>query len=303
NRIGNVWTVWRNEDKGEEALKISAIQEWYKELRSQHQKYAKSLLGKIAAFPVNDENFRKTLYQHGILAFETLAAKDRLQALDKVETNEQLEHLIDLFRDVDELEAAHYWHITNARIAVLKKFEDIVPKSKENIIRDYIFDHLWLLDPSWERASTDKRMEESVMKSWKKLDADLTREEKKGRMDIRYRTAAGKHIIIELKKYDRKVKTEDLVKQIRKYQSALEKCLDKAYPDRIGKHLIETICILGDSPQPNEKDKQNRELLKAADARYITYDQLIQQTRDSYADYLERNQKVSRILKLVEKIL
>jgi len=227
NKIGNVWTEWRNDDKGKEALKNPVIEKWYNELRPQNRKFAKSLLGKIASFPIQDQEYKKTLYQHGILAFETLAAKENLQALDKIETHEELERLLELFENFDELEAAHYWQITRTRVAVLQKFEKIAPKARETLIRDFIFDHLWLLDPSWERASTDKRMEESVTKEWKKLDAGLTTEEKKGRVDIRYRTAAGKQIIIELKKYDRKVKTEDLSTQIRKYKSALEKCLKK----------------------------------------------------------------------------
>ncbi len=301
NKIGNVWTEWRNEDKGNEALKNPVIEKWYNELRPQHRKYAKSLLGKIASFPIQDIEYRRTLYQHGILAFETLAAKENLQALEKIETNQELERLLDLFHDFDELEAAHYWQITRTRVAVLQKLEKIVPKSRETVIRDFIFDHLWLLDPSWERASTDQHMEASVTKEWKKLNASLTPDEKKGRIDIRYRTAAGKHIIIELKKYDRKVKTEELSTQIRKYKSALEKCLDKVYPE-IKKHNIEAICILGSSPEPAEKDDENRKMLSAIDARYITYDQLIRQTRESYADYLQKNEKLSRIQKMVDKL-
>ncbi len=200
NRIGNIWTEWRNEDKGAEALKNPAIDAWYKDLRPKHRKFAKSLLGKIASFPLQDPEFRKTLYQHGILAFETLAAKDNLEILDKFESHEDLNRLIELFKDIDELEAAHYWHITKTRVAVLQKFEKIAPKARETVIRDYVFDHLWLLHPSWERASTDKRMEQSVTKEWKKIDAGLTKEEARGRIDIGYRTAAGKHIIIELEK-------------------------------------------------------------------------------------------------------
>jgi len=126
-------------------------------------------------------------------------------------------------------------------------------------------------------------MEQSVTKEWKKTDAALTADEKRGRVDIRYRTAAGKHIIIELKKYDRKVKTEELTTQIRKYKSALEKCLSKAYPD-IKKHSIEVICIVGSRPEPEDSDDENRKMLDAIGARYITYDQLIRQTRESYSD-------------------
>ncbi len=301
NRIGNVWTDWRNEDQSKEALKNPAIDAWFSDLRPQHRKYAKSLLGRIAGFPVEDDELRRTLYRHGILAFETLAAKDNLDALEKIESGADLKRLLELFKDFDELEAAHYWHITRTRVAVLQKFEKITPKARETVIRDYIFDHLWLLHPSWERASTDKRMEESVTKEWKKLDAGLTLDEARGRIDIRYRTAAGKHIIIELKKYDRKVQAEELSTQVRKYQSALRKCLTKAYPDE-KEPSIETICILGSPPEPADQDKQNRDLLAASQTRYITYDQLIRQTRESYSDYLKTNEKLSRIQKLVERI-
>jgi hypothetical protein len=301
NRIGNVWTEWRNEDQSKEALKNPAIEAWFSGLRPQHRKYAKSLLGRIAGFPIEDDELRRTLYQHGILAFETLAAKDNLDALTRIDSHADLERLLDLFKDFDELEAAHYWHITKTRVAVLQKFEKIAPKARETVIRDYIFDHLWLLDPSWERASTDKRMEESVTKEWKKLDAGLKTDERRGRIDIRYRTAAGKHIIIELKKYDRAVTAEDLSTQVRKYQTALRKCLIKAYPDE-KEHAIETICLLGSPPLPADQSKMNRELLAASQTRYITYDQLIRQTRESYADYLDKNTKLSRIQKLVERI-
>ncbi len=67
-------------------------------------------------------------------------------------------------------------------------------------------------------------------------------------------------------------------------------------------HNIETICILGNSPEPRDADKANRKMLEAVGARYITYDQLITQTRESYADYLDKNQKISRIQKLVDRI-
>jgi hypothetical protein len=301
NRIGNVWTDWRNEDQSREALKNPAIEAWFSALRPHNQKIARSLLGRIAGLPVEDDDLRRTLYQHGILAFETLAAQDNLNALKNLDSDTDLEQLLDLFKDFDDLEAAHYWHITRTRVEVLQKFEKITPRARETVIQKYIFDHLWLLDPSWERASTDRRMEESVTKEWKKVDAGLTMAEKRGRIDIRYRTAAGKHIVIELKKYDRSVTTVELLDQVRKYQSALRKCLAKTYPDE-PEPTIEAICIIGSRPEPVDRDKENRGMLREIQARYITYDQLIRQTRESYADYLEKSAKLSKIQKLVEKI-
>jgi hypothetical protein len=143
-------------------------------------------------------------------------------------------------------------------------------------------------------------MEESVTKEWKKINVRLGAEEAKGRIDIRYRTAAGKHIIIELKKYDVKVSATVLLEQIDKYRRALEKCLAKAYPGR--PQIIETICLLGSPPLPREREKANREILRAVDARYITYDELIRQTRDSYRDYLKQQKEITRIQGLIDSL-
>ena len=298
--IQSKWRDWRIEDSEKKALENPKIKEWFQQLKPDNKKYARLLFNKIESFPIENPEYKKELYKHGIIAFETLALKDNLSTLEKVDTEENFELITSIFDSMNELEAAHYWQITKGRVEVLKKFQDMVPTAKEKVIQKYIFDHLWLLDPSWERASTDERIEESVSKEWKKIDAELSTEERKGRIDIRYRTAAGKHIIIELKKYDRSVTATDLVDQIEKYTSALEKCLAKNYPGE--PVLIEVICILGMAPEPKGKDKRNREILKAADARYITYDQLIRQTRESYQDYLNKEKEISRIQTLINSI-
>src|SRR5439155_22509342 len=158
-----------------------------------------------------DPDYKKELYKHGILAFETLALKNNLDALDEIDTKGDFDRVTSIFASMDELEAVHYWQITRNRVEVLKTFENIVPTAKEKIIQKHIFDHLWLLDPSWERASTDQKMEEAVEKEWKKLKTKLKPEEKKGRIDIRYRTAAGKHISIESTKYDGQVSVKELI--------------------------------------------------------------------------------------------
>ena len=97
--------------------------------------------------------------------------------------------------------------------------------------------------PSWERAASNSRIEEVVGTEFEGINAKLSTEEKAGRIDIRYRTAAGKHIIVELKKYDRRVSVEDLIKQLRKYRNALRKCLATKFPDE--PVHIEIISILG----------------------------------------------------------
>jgi hypothetical protein len=51
-----------------------------------------------------------------------------------------------------------------------------------------------------------------------------------------------------------------------------------------------------------EREKANREILRAVDARYITYDELIRQTRDSYRDYLKQQKEITRIQGLIDSL-
>jgi hypothetical protein len=64
----------------------------------------------------------------------------------------------------------------------------------------HLFNHLWLLDASWERAAVGGRMEENLCEVAPGLFAkNASGEEVRGRLDIRYATASGKHVIVELK--------------------------------------------------------------------------------------------------------
>ena len=118
-------------------------------------------------------------------------------------------------------------------------------------------------------------MEESVRAEFAKIDARLTDEEKRGRIDLRFQTVPGKHVIVELKRYRRRVSANDLVAQLRKYRDALEKCLKDQYPTE--PQAIECIAVLGSAPRPLDGLETNLKLLDAIGARYVTYDELVVQ--------------------------
>jgi hypothetical protein len=171
--------------------------------------------------------------------------------------------------------------------------------AKERVIQQHLFDHLWLLDTSWERASTNERIEETVRREFDEIDAKLLPHERAGRIDIRYRTAAGKHIIIELKRYSVVVSTSDLVAQIGKYRSALQKCLRAQFPNE--PEEIECIAVLGKVPTDLDPDEVTR-TLAGFNTRVVTYDSLIANALRSYQDYLEKHKEVSRLADLIERL-
>lgn len=297
--IKSQWSELRKERGKEKALQNEALEEWYEGLRGDSKKYAEKMFGKIESLSIGDQESKAELYRSSVLAFEKLSLRDMLSVLNDLE-DADLDLLTKLFANIDEIEASHYYEIIKGRLEVLDQFMKLVPESKERALQEYIFDHLWLLDASWERAATNERIEEAVTKEFEDLDDRLTEKEKKGRIDIRYRSAAGKHIIVELKKYDRTVNVHDLNKQLEKYRNALEKVLEQRYPSE--SHDIEIISIMGSPPSPKANAERNRRLLREMGARTVTYDELIRDNRDRYQDYLEKRREMSDLVELADRI-
>lgn len=300
-QIGNSWRDWRREEGTRDALSNPVIKEWYESLSTDNRTFAKRLFGKIHQLPMDREADRMELYRNSILAFERLALQQRLSQIDALPDDADFTVLQALFNGVDELEAAEYHEIARGRLQVIKTFEGIVDSEREKVIQHYLFDHLWLLDASWERASTNPRIEQAVTTEFASLDARLTEAQRRGRVDIRYRTAAGKHIIIELKKYDARVDVLDVVGQVEKYRSALETCLRQQFS--IEHPAIEVIVVHGRPLTGVEDPNRRRALLEQFDARAMTYDELIAQALDSYKDYMEASARVSRISDLLQRLM
>ena len=148
---------------------------------------------------------------------------------------------------VDEIEATRYREIVDGRLQVIEKLKGMLPDALERILQQHLFDHLWLLHPSWERAAAP-RMEETVRAEFDKIDAGLTDDEKRGRVDLRFQTVPGRHVIVELKRYNRRVAVSELVAQLRKYRDALRKCLKERYPSE--PQAIECVAVLAQRPLP-----------------------------------------------------
>jgi hypothetical protein len=300
--IQNQWTDLRNEEGQKKALEILAVKEWFESLPPDSRKRARSLFGKINQLTIDSEEERKRLFKHSILAFESLRYRENLDALDAVGP-EDLVAFTSIFENLDDIEATLYYQIVNERLQVIEALRAKVEKNElEKIIQKHLFEHLWLLDSSWERASGTEYMEKLVSKEFKKVDAGLTSQELKARLDIKYRTASGKHVIIELKRADRKLDTAELLKQAQKYNSALRKLLDS-----IGKmnEPIEIICIVGQKLkdwQSAADIKNTADSLKPYNARVVLYQELLKNAYHTYHDFLEKKKEAGRVLKVIQSI-
>ena len=299
--IQSKWTEMRTEEGSKAALEIPGIHEWFDNLPQHHKNPARRIFGRINTWALDNDDVKRQLFISGILAFENLKFKDMLDRLDDVDIG-NLEVLTELFSQIDDLEANAYYQTTRNRLEIIRMFNDLHDQNtKEKIIQKHLFNHMWLLDPAWERVTASEVMESSMKKALGGVIEGLTDEEKRARLDITYRTTGNKHVIIELKRPEANTNIIGLFAQLKKYEDAASKVL-KGFDNE---ELIEIICVLGKPPKDWENPEERRvikESLEAFGARIVFYNQLIENAQKAYGDYVEKNKEITRLAALINKI-
>lgn len=300
--IAGRWSEWRRTDGAKAAASVPAVSDWLGQLKGDTKKHAERWIGRLNTIRSNDESDRKELLKASILAFESFRRKEELDRLDNLK-DESIEHILEIFKNIDDLELSYYGQIVKLRIGVIRTLQDkLKANDKELVLRDYIFDHLWLLDPSWERAKGTEHAETLVKKFLDDNTAKLKGKAATARIDIGYRTTGGKHVIVELKRASIAVPVDELTSQIRTYRDGAKKILEKTtYKD----WPIEIICLLGKPPpewSAPTGPKGVAETLKTVDARIVFYDELLTNAESAYADYLEEHIKVDKLWGVFEAI-
>jgi len=295
------WTEWRRLHEVEKAKETSpALAEWFESLPGGYRKSAETLIAKLSALPIDQEEDRKLMYKHGILAFERMKLRGSTEELAACVHN--IDKLLSILADRDSLEASLYRDIVKSRLDAIRDFQGISDdNSKESVLQKYLFDHLWLLDPAWERATASEVMETRLTTDGL-LTQDMTEKEKLGRVDIAYRTTAGKHIIVELKRVKRKMKLLELQEQGQTYVDKLKKILlaqGDATPN------IEVVFVLG---EPIDEEGSNPERLKSSMAaispgsRIVHYDSLIRGAQEAYSEFLKKSKQLDKLEGIVDRI-
>ena len=300
--IQNRWSELRAETGAKKAMENPAVKDWIEKLPTEYQSKAKKWIGKVHRISVDDVNERKQLVKHAVLAFEFYRWNENLDRLESID-DKNLDAAIKVFHELDGLEANLYGQIVRQRISVIRTLKNKVDSNaREKAIQEYIFDHLWLLDPSWERVEASEHMETRVDKLFEGIDARLTNEERQGRLDIQYRKTAGKHVIIELKRPERLISVYELGQQIEKYRSGMVKILEAMETPH---EPVEFVCLLGRPPRewdhPNGKQLVEN-TLSVQGARYVHYDALLENAFQAYKDYLKKAKVVDRLGEVIRAI-
>ncbi len=302
--IQNKRAEWKKKQAKEEVFDLlPQIKKWFASLDPDQRRAAEKLFGNLNQVPIDHASQKRQLFISGVLTFESLKLRKILHRLDDIPP-ENLEVLKDVFIQLDDLEASAYYQIVKDRIEVIRRLMGLVDENaKERAIQLHLFDHLWLLDPSWERAAHTEHMEKNIKNALKMVSEKLTDEQRKARLDIAYRTTGNRHVIIELKRADRVMRTDELVGQVSLYYGAAETTL---YSNDKGNEPLEIICVVGkrlrDWDESPTGEERSRNTLKAQNARVVTYDQLIENALQAYQDYVNSAESAGRVYQLIQEI-
>jgi len=286
--IGDQWDDWRTElglDKAEP--QNAAVLEWIDSLADKRdQKAAMKLMTSIKNAVVHPDDAKndaakRVLYRGAIIGFEKLRLNNQLDKLAAV-TDILGAEFAAIFSSLDHVEESAYAEITRQRLAIVKKFAEISndPSALEKVAQQYLFDHLWLLDPTWDRVTSRVEMEKTLTDYLKKTHPDSTG----ARLDITYRASSGRHIVVELKKPTQtSLDYFVLSKQVSKYKNAIESYYKDKEPNKPVPPLDIYLLV---AKAPTGFDESMRQALAAFNGRLITYSQLINDAKNSYQQYL-----------------
>ena len=301
--IRDKWDEWRSEIVTREVNQIPAIKEWLDELKPKEREQAESLFSKIGKVHLDNEENKNQLYIHTALAFENLLYKGALDQLERISV-ENIPAFMEILSNFDDIEASLYYQIIQERLRIISKLHNAVEDNAvERTIQEILYEHLWLLDPSWDRATETTFMEQTVQKEFEEIEAKemLTDEELNGRYDIKYKMTAGKHVIIELKRANRRLDQYDLLRQVEKYGEALRKIVRA-----IGKNEpVETVCLVGqDLVQWSDAEQRERskKTMEQQNVRVVLYHELIEDAYRTYNSFLELRHEHGRVYRLIKNL-
>lgn len=298
------WDELRDKQGSQKARELEVIDDWFDRLDGEHQKEkARKLFGKINKIATDSEEEKTQLFKFGVMAFERLRYKDNLSKLEEMNPQD-LSSIDDLLVDLNDLEATLYYQIVKQRIEAIHELDEAIGENyKEKVLQKHLFNNLWLLDPSWERATESQYMESTISTDFEdELPDSLTGSQKRGRIDIKYRKATGRHVIIELKRPGRTVSTPELMGQGDKYRTAMKKVLK----DRNrGHETVEVVFVTGDEPsdwETGEKKEEWKDSLKSQNMRVLQYATLLEEAEQSYKQYLNRQKEVGEIAEVIDRL-
>lgn len=299
-RMEAEWKRRRSSNKHEDRLRrYPRLRAWLDGLPGGWRDKAANLLRTIAeleaedALPVKDE---KPLLRAAVMGFERIRLNGREDELREAAERSDPEAVIRILTNYDELEVAAYRDIVRGRIQAVEDLQKLLDDQStlEKVFQKHLFDHLWLLDPSWDHATEDEIMEKQLRKiGGDAFTDDETTKDKFKRVDIRLRRAGGGYVLVELKRHTAKPKPTELYEQCESYKDYLDAATSERH----------TIVVVVGQGMPEKDRKKAEKLIRTVEssAVVVTYEHLLDKANRAYSEFMEKTNELAKLDRLFDE--
>ncbi|MGO9613055.1 MAG: ATP-binding protein [Dissulfurispiraceae bacterium] len=279
--LSSAWKERRRQKKLDELnIKVAGFKDRLDALKPSERKTVKAVLLKIASFQrLGQKRFHEwcndilTSWETGRLR-ELIAEMSQTTDLDE-------QKLLDFLAEADVLTALNIAESIKTKIISIGELKQRVLSGQlENKVRDYIYDHPWIVHPKWESF----KKERSVEKLIKDLSAKhLKGEAFNGRVDLTL-SAGSSLLLVEFMRPGLELDTEHL-DRINYYVIDIRSSLDKQTAGTI--RNLENAYLIADSKKDSDLIHKRIKQLEDEGILVMTWDALIEEAIKQWKDYLD----------------
>ncbi|MHB8261443.1 MAG: hypothetical protein ACYDCN_00930 [Bacteroidia bacterium] len=278
--LSSIWKQRRSEKRLQELEdKLGGFKERLEELPSSERKTVKSVLLKIATF----ERLGKKRFNDWCSDILTSWEMGRLKELIvKISETHDLDEnkLLEMLSEADVLTALNIAESVKTKILAIGELKQRVKSGQlENKVRDYIYDHPWIIHPTWESF----KKERSVEKIIRDAGADnLNYEPFNGRVDLAL-SSGSNLLLIEFLRPGINIDKEHL-DRINYYVMDIRNALRLATGKSI--RTLEKAYVIGDNYKDKNAISERILQLERDNILILTWNDLISEALKQWEDYL-----------------
>lgn len=291
NHIASRWNELRNSQGAEEARSFGPIDMWFESLSPENRDRAQRLFGKINQITVDDDEERRELFKHGVLAFENLKYQENLERLDEVESDTET----DVSRAIDGLDDVELTQLDQMATQRMKAIESIKNRVDENgwteQLYEIICEHPWLLNPAWTRTAQNNRVGDVAQRKLEDMDGSSRLD---GRDNVIAVRQSDGYDLVAFQPVDDPLGNE-LLERIQSYERVLVRAVEES---DIAHVPGDTVVVVPE----DAREGFNSGFVDRMDFVVRSYEELLADAKEAYRQQRQRDTGAGRVTRLVRDI-
>ena len=210
---------------------------------------------------------------------------------------EELEKLLNLFRQWEVLEAKEMMKVTEGRIMTIKKLQGFIDTNAKEVptLHKFLKQFPWVLDPHWTLVADELRYSDLLRNEFPESD-DIPEVDR--RIDFLCVSEGTHLIVVEIKRPKSKASVKEL-NQIEQYVSFMRDQIKKTTDPRYRNSAV-TGYLLCDDLVDHYLAREKRDNLAEAGIYVKRYGDLLKMVEDLHTEILERYNQLPEVKQITE---